>query len=163
MKRQFYSAGKGDVSLSAKEMERVFVGGKRPLVGNGMVLGGWTAGVALCKIGKDVGSKVILFRAIVNFANINAGKRGLFSGQDWHGKSVLEISYAEMDVYAPSASGSTPARLTTEAAVAMPSDFAKDVQKAKGVTTIVADPEHFAKDTVEAIRAVAKGFAAKSK
>lgn len=163
VKRQFFSAGKGANTLSSKEMERVFVGGKRPLVGNGMVLGGWTAAGKLCQIGKDLGAKVILFRAIVNFANIKSGVMGLFSGQVWKGSSTLEVSYAEMDVYPASSSGSEPARLTTDTPVTMPSDFVKDVQKESGGSrTIVADPDRYAKDTVDAIRSVAKGFVALS-
>jgi hypothetical protein len=164
VKREFFSAGKGVNTLSSKEMERVFVGGSRPLVGNGIVLGGWTAAGALCKTGKDLGAKVILFRAIVNFANIKAGVRGFFGGQEWKGRCTLEISYAEMDVYPPSSSGSTPARLNTDSPVTVPSDFVKDVVKASGGRrTVVADPDRYAKDTVDAIRSVAKGFAALSK
>jgi hypothetical protein len=89
VKRQFFSKGKGTNTFSSKELERIFVGGKRPLVGNGVVLGGWTGAGAICQIGKDLGAKVILFRAIVNFANIHAGVRGFFSGQEWKGKSSL--------------------------------------------------------------------------
>jgi hypothetical protein len=162
VKRSFFSVGKGTNTFSSKEMERVFVGGKRPLVGNTVVLGGFTAAPSLCQIGKALDAKVIVFRAIVNFANIHAGKAGLFSGQTWKGSSVLEVSYAEMDVYPPDAKGATPARLTTDDPVTLHSDFVKDVKKAHGDHTIVADPERYEKDTVEAIRSVAKGFAAES-
>jgi hypothetical protein len=162
VKRSFFSAGKGTNTFSSKEMERVFVGGNRPLVGNSMVLGGWTAASSLCQIGKALDAKVIVFRAIVNFANIHAGKNGLFSGQEWKGSTTLEISYAEMDVYPPDAKGATPARLTTDNPVTVHSEFVKDVQKSKSDRTIVADPARYASDTVEAIRAVAKGFVAES-
>jgi hypothetical protein len=162
VKRQFFSAGKGTSSFSSKEMERVFVGGKRPLVGNGMVLGGWTAAGALCQIGKAVGAKVILFRAIVNFANIQTGRRGFFGGQNWKSNSTMEISYAEMDVYPPDSSGATPARLATDTPVTLRSDFVKGVQKDRSHFTIVADPDRYENDTVEAIRSVAKGFVAQS-
>lgn len=163
VKRQFFSAGKGTNSFSSNEMERVFVAGKRPLVGNGVVLGGWTAAGPLCQIGKATGAKVILFRAIVNFANINAGKRGFFGGQAWKSESVLEVSYAEMDVYPPDSSGATPARLITDSAVTLRSEFVKDVKKSGSHYTVVADPERYATDSIEAIRVIAKGFAAESK
>jgi hypothetical protein len=164
VKREFFSAGKGTNTFSSKEMERVFVGGGRPLVGNGIVLGGWTAAPAICRIGLAAGAKVVLFRAIVNFANIAAGKRGLFTGhQEWKGRASLEVSYAELDVYPPDASGATPARLNTDTPVTLHSEFIKDVQKSDGGTVVVADPEHYEKDTVEVIRCVAKGFVAKSK
>ena len=163
VKRQFFSVGKGTNSLSSKELERVFVGGGRPLVGNGIVLGGWTAAPALCKIGQALGAKVILVRVIVNFANINTGKRSLFTGhQEWKSKATLEISHAEMDVYPPDASGATPARLKTDASITLRSDFVKDVQQTGSHYTVVADPDRYEKDTVEAVRSVAKGFVAKS-
>ena len=162
VKRDFFSAGKGTNTFSAKEMERVFVGGKRPLVGNGMVLGGMMAAGSLCQIGKALDAKVILFRAIVNFANITAGKAGLFAEQKWKGSTTLEVSYAEMDVYPPDAKGATCARLTTDTPITLHSDFVKDVQKSKSDSTIVADPERYEIDTVEAIRSVAKGFVAES-
>ena len=162
VKRSFFSAGKGTNTFSSSEMERVFVGGKRPLVGNTVVLGGWTAATSLCPIGKALDAKVILFRAIVNFANIHAGKNGLFSGQTWKGSTTLEVSYAEMDVYPPDPKGATAARLTTDSPVTVRSEFVTDVQKSSGERTIVADPARYASDTVEAIRAVAKGFVAQS-
>ena len=162
VKRQFFSAGRGTNTFSSKELERIFVGGKRPLVGNGVVLGGWTGGIALCKIGQAVGAKVILVRAIVNFANISAGKRGFFGDQTWRSNSTLEVSYAEMDVYPPDPSGATPARLATDAPITLRSNFIKDVQKSGGSTTIIADPDLYEKDTVEVIRCIAKGFVAKS-
>ena len=162
VKRSFFSLGKGTNTFSSREMERVFVGGKRPLVGNSTVLGGWSAAGSLCQIGKALDAKVILFRAIVNFANIHAGKNGLFSGQEWKGSTTLEVSYAEMDVYPPDAKGATPARLTTDNPVTLHSEFVKDVKKSKSDRTIVADPARYASDTVEAIRAVAKGFVAES-
>jgi hypothetical protein len=164
VKREFFSQGKGTNTFSSKEMERVFVAGKRPLVGNGVVLGGWTAAPSLCLIGKEVGAKVVLFRAIVNFATISAGKKGLFTGsQQWKSSSTLDVSYAEMDVYPPDSSGATPSRLNTDTPITLHSDFVKDVQKSGSHMTIVADPERYEKDTVEALRAVAKGFAAESK
>jgi hypothetical protein len=163
VKRQFFSAGKGTSSLTSSEMERVFVGGKRPLVGNGMVLGGWTAAPSLCQIGKAVGAKVILFRVIVNFANITPSKRGFFTGQSWKSGADLEISYAEMDVYPPDASGATPARLTTDVPVTLHSDFVRDVKRSGSLHTVVADPAPYARDTVAAIGAIARGFAAVSK
>ncbi len=162
VKRQFFSAGKGASTLSAKEMERVFVGGKRPLVGNGMVLGGWTGGIALCKIGHAVGAKVILFRALVNFEQAGAGF-GIFSGSEWHQKTGLQISYAEMQAYPPDASGSTPTRIATEAAIALPADWVKDIEKTSNGKKLMADPERYEQATVEAIRSVAKGFAALAK
>jgi len=163
VKRQFFSKGKGTNTFSAKEMERVFVAGGRPLVGNGVVLGGWTAAPAICKLGQAVGAKVMLVRVIVNFANITAGKRSLFTGdQDWKGRSMLEVSYAEMDVYPPDSSGATPARLSTEAPVTLHSEFIKAVQKSGSTRTVVADPERYEKDTVEAIRCVARGFVAQT-
>ncbi|MDP9049209.1 MAG: hypothetical protein M3O31_00580 [Acidobacteriota bacterium] len=162
-KRAFFSVGKGTNTFSSKEMERVFVGGKRPLVGNGVVLGGWTAAPSICKLGKAAGAKVILFRVIVNFANITAGTNNVFTGrQGYKSGTSLEISYAEMDVYPPDANGATPARIDTDLPVTMHSEFAKDVQKSKAVYTVVADPDVYEKDTVEAIRSVAKGFAAES-
>lgn len=54
------------------------------------------------------------------------------------------------------------ARLTTDAPVTLHSDFVKDVEKSGSTRTIVADPDRYAKDTVEAIRSVAKGFVAES-
>ena len=162
-KRSFFALGKGTNTFSSKEMERVFVGGKRPLVGNGPVLGGFTAAGSLCRIGKAAGAKVILFRVIVNFANITAGKNNVFAGrQEYKGGSMLEISYAEMDVYPPDSSGSTPARIDTDSPITMHSEFVKNVEKSKGVSTIVADRDVYEKDTVEAIRSVAKGFAGES-
>ena len=163
-KRAFFSVGKGTNQLTSSELERVFVGGKRPLLGNGPVLGGWTAAPSICKLGLALNAKVILFRAIVNFANISAGKRGLFTGsQTWTSQTDLEVSYAEMDVYPPDANGATPARLHTDLPVTLRSDFVKDVQKSGSHHTIVADPDRYARDTVEAIRTIAKGFAAQSK
>jgi hypothetical protein len=162
VKRQFFSAGKGTNTLSSQEMERVYVGGGRPLVGNGVVLGGWTAAPAICRIGQALGAKVILVRLIVNFANISAGRRGFFGGQQWRSSSTLEISYAEMDVYPPDASGATPARLKMETPVTLHSNFVQEVQHAGSHYTISADPARYAQDTTEAVRAVAKGFVAKS-
>ena len=162
VKRQFYSAGRGTNTFSSKELERVYVGGGRALVGNGVVLGGWTAGGSFCQIGQALGAKVILVRFIVNFANISAGKRGLFSGQEWKGKTDLEISHSEMDVYPPDATGATPARLTTEKALTLHSEFIREVLKSSGGRTIVADPVRYETDIVEAVRCVARGFAAQS-
>jgi hypothetical protein len=163
-KRSFFSVGKGTNQFTSSELERVFVGGKRPLLGNGPVLGGWTAAPSICKLGLALNAKVILFRAIVNFANISGGKRGLFTGnRTWTSQTDLEVSYAEMDVYPPDANGTTPARLHTDLPVTLRSDFVKDVQKSGSRHTVVADPDRYAKDTVEAIRTIAKGFAAQSK
>jgi hypothetical protein len=161
VKRQFFSAGKGTNSLTSKEMERVFVGGGRPLVGNGIVLGGWAAAPALCKIGQALGARVILVRFIVNFANITTGKRSVFTGhQEWQSGATLEVSYAEMDVYPPDPNGATPARLKTDTPVTLRSSFVKDVQRSGSHFTIVADPDRYEKDSVEAIRCVARGFVA---
>jgi len=163
VKRAFFSKGKGTNTLSSKEMERVFVGGKHPLVGNGVVLGGWMGAPAICKLGQALNAKFILFRALVNFANIEAGKRGLFTGrQTWKSSTILEVSYAELDVYPPDASGATPARLHTEVPVTMLSDFITDDKHEGSHHTLMADPERYEKDTVEALRAVAKGFVAVS-
>lgn len=164
VERSVISKGKGVNSLFAsKELERVFVGGKRPLVGNGTVLGGWAGAPAICKLGLALNAKVILFRALVNFANIETGKRGLFTGsQSWKSSTVLEVSYAELDVYPPDASGTTPARLHTELPVTMFSDFITDAKKDGSHHTLTANPERYEKDTVETLRAVAKGFAAVS-
>lgn len=163
VKRAFFSKGKGTNTLSSKEMERVFVGGKRPLVGNGVVLGGWTGAPAICKLGLALNAKVILFRALVNFANIEAGKRGLFTGsQTWKSSTILEVSYAELDVYPPDASGATPARLHTEVPVTMFSDFITADKHEGSHHLLTADSERYEKDTVEALRTVAKGFAAVS-
>ena len=163
VKRSFFSAGKATNTFSSKEMERVFVGGQRPLVGNGIVLGGWTAAASLCKMGKAIGARVILCRVLVNFAAVSAGKAGLFSGQEWRGKAGLEIGYAEMQAYPPDASGATPARLNTDTVINMHSDFIKDVQKTRKGRNIIADPDKYEKDTVDAIRSVAKGFAGLTK
>jgi len=163
VKRQFFSAGKGTNSLSSKEMERVFVGERRPLIGNGVVLGGWAAAPALCKIGQALGARVILVRVIVNFANITTGKRSIFTGhQEWQSGATLEVSFAEMDVYPPDLNGATPARLKTDTPVTLRSAFIKDVQKSGSHYTIVAEPNRYEKDSVEAIRCVARGFAAKT-
>ena len=102
------------------------------------MLGGWTAAPSLCKL-------------------------GLFVSQTWKSSTVLEVSYAEMDVYPPDASGATPARLHTDVPVTLSSDFVTDVQRSGSYHTIVANPERYETGTVEAIRAVAKGFAAQSK
>ena len=163
VKRKFFSAGKGTNTFSSKEMERVFVGGKRPLVGNGVVLGGFTAAPSICRLAKAAGAKVILFRVIVNFANITAGKNNVFAGrQDYKSKASLEISYAEIVVYPPDSNGTTPARIDTEDPVTMHSEFVKDVQKSGRDHTVVADPDVYEKDVVAAIHSVAKGFAAES-
>jgi hypothetical protein len=156
----FTDRGRGTNSTSSREMERVFVGGMRPLVGNGVVLGGLTGAPTICRIGKAAGAKVVLFRADVNFSNIHAGQNHIFLGtQQYKSEAALEISYAEMDVYPPDANGTTPARLDTDAPITMHSGFVKDME-GKGMShTVVADPDIYAKDTVEAIRSIAKGFA----
>ena len=163
VKRSFFNRGKGTNTFSSREMERVFVGGKRPLVGNGAVLGGFTGAPSICRIGKAAGAKVILFRAIVNFSSIEAGQNHVFLGkQGYKSGASLEINYAEMDVYPPDANGTTPARLDTDAPITMQSEFVKDMEK-KGMShTVVADPDIYERDTVEAIRSVAKGFAAET-
>lgn len=56
-----------------------------------------------------------------------------------------------------------PARLHTEVPVTLHSDFVTDVQRSGSHHTIVANPERYEIGSVEAIRAVAKGFAAASK
>ena len=164
VKRAFFSAGKGANTLSSKELERVFVGGHRPLVGNGMVLGGWTGSMALCKIGQAAGAKVILFRALVNFATVTANNAGIFRSANRSEKAEsVQISSAEMQIYPPDASGATPARLNTDQVVVGPGGMIKEIQKGKGATIIVADPERYEKDTVEAIRSIAMGFVAQAK
>ena len=125
--------------------------------------GGWTGGINFCKIGKAAGARVMLFRVLVNFASAKAGKAGLFTAQTWKGKTDLEIGYAEMQAYPPDASGATPSRFSTDTVITKNSDFVRDVQKSHGGKTIVADPERYEQDTVDAIRSVAKGFAALTK
>jgi hypothetical protein len=163
VKRHFFSAGKGTNSLSSKELERNFVGGGRALVGNGVVLGGWTAAPAICRLGQAVGAKVVLVRFVVNFVSITTGKNHLFLGtQSWRSGTTLEISHAEMDVYPPDADGATPTRLKTDSPVTLHSNFVKEVQHSGSHYTVTADPVLYEKDSVEAIRCVAKGFVAQS-
>ena len=76
---------------------------------------------------------------------------------------MKEIGYAEMQAYPPDASGATPARLNTDRVLIAPKSFIKDVQKSKSTHTIVADPERYEKDTLDAIRSVATGFVALSR
>ena len=159
-KRSFFRQGKGGSGGSTTEWERIFTAHGRPLVGNGGIFGGFSSTRHLCLSAQAMKARVVIFRATVNFASIKTNKNAWIGMESIKGHSALEIGFAQMMCFGPDG---TPGRIETDREITMGSDFISGLEAdTRGITSrgVQADPGRFAKDTVEALRSIVKGFIA---